>query len=163
MTNTPFNIALSGMVLQEFDWVENFIFNYKNKIEETYRENTFTYNLATLYFRKSDYKKAMQLLQTVDLQDIHWNLNARRMLLKIYFEKGEREALESLLVSFKNFIYRRKELGGNHRSNNLNLIKFMQKRLGIGDFDKSRLANLKNEIEEEKAVADKTWLLGVIS
>ena len=101
----------------------------------------------------------MDLLQKVEFSDVHWNMNSRRMLLKIYFEKGELESLESLLVSFKNFIYRHKELGGYYRDNNLNLLKFVSRLLSLGQFEKDARAALKKEIEATKGVADKDWLL----
>jgi hypothetical protein len=156
---TYHNIVLSGLVLKEFDWVHNFIYEYKPRIEKKHRESSFHYNLALYYFRKPDYDQAMDLLQKVEFSDVHWNMNSRRMLLKIYFEKGELESLESLLVSFKNFIYRHKELGGYYRDNNLNLLKFVSRLLSLGQFEKDARAALKKEIEATKGVADKDWLL----
>jgi len=156
---TYHNIALSGMVLKEFDWVYDFIVNYKDLIEKKYRESTFHYNLAIYYFRKPDHDQAMDLLQKVEFNDVHWNLNARRMLLKIYFEKEEFESLNSLLTSLKNFIYRHKKIGGYHRDNNLNLIKFVSRLLSLKKYDKEARVALREEIEATKGVADKAWLL----
>ena len=95
------NIVMAGLLLREFDWVERFLYSFQDFIEPKYRESTFNYNLAIFYFQKPDYEKAMDLLQRADFADVMHNLNARRMLLKIYFEKNEEEALNSLIISFK--------------------------------------------------------------
>ena len=152
------NIAMTGLGLGDFDWVESFLYEYKKYIESAYRENTFNYNLAILYYRKPDYDKAMRLLRQAEFDDLLHNLEARKMLLKIYFDLEELEALFSLLDSFKNFIYRQKDLG-YHRANYLNLVRFTHKLLQLKPYDKAAKMQLKLEIEGTKSVAEKEWLL----
>ncbi len=152
------NIAMAGLGLKEYEWVENFLITYKDKIEKKFRESTFNYNLAILYYRQPDYTKAMKLLQQADFNDHLLNLNARRMLLTIYYSEQEYDALQSHLDSFKNYIYRHKELG-YHRNLNLNLIRFTKKLLQLQAYDNSALSKLRQEIEATKEVAEKAWLL----
>jgi hypothetical protein len=156
------NVVMAGLLLKEFDWVERFLHEYKGFIETKHRESTFHYNLAIFYYQKPDYDKAMELLQKADFDDLMHNLSARRMLLKIYFEKDEREALNSLIISFKIFIYRHKELGGNHRDSYLNLIKFVRRLLSLDRYDKAAVAALKRELEATEPVAEKVWLLSQV-
>ncbi|MCB0522607.1 MAG: hypothetical protein H6577_03440 [Lewinellaceae bacterium] len=156
------NIVMAGLLLKEFDWVENFLHEYRDSIEAKYRESTFNYNLAIYYFQKPDYEKAMDLLQRADFDDVMHNLNARRMLLKIYFEKDEREALNSLITSFKNFIYRHRELGAYHRALYMNLLKFTKRLLNIRPNDKEAFYTLKVTVEAAEPVAEKAWLLKVL-
>ena len=152
------NIAMAGLGLKEYNWVEKFLFDYKDKIEAKYRESTFNYNLAILYYRKPDYTKAMKLLQQADFDDPLLNLNARRMLLTIYYSEKEFDALHSHLDSFKNYIYRHKELG-YHRNMNLNLIRFTKKLLQLNSYDQQSIARLRQEIESTREIAEKPWLL----
>lgn len=51
----------------------------------------------------------MQSLLQVAFKDVLNNLDARRMLLKSYFELGEYNALDSLLDSFSRYIHRQNE------------------------------------------------------
>lgn len=152
------NIAMTGLGLKAFDWVERFLYRYKDNIEPQYREHTFNYNLAILYYRKPDYDKAMRLLRQAEFDDLLHNLEARKMLLKIYYDLGELEALLSLLDSFKNFIYRQKGLG-YHRANYLNLIKFVHRLLQLPAYDKLARKTLKEDIEKVNVLAEKAWLL----
>ncbi len=152
------NIAMAGLMQKEFDWVENFIYQYEKYLEKKYRKQTVQFNLANLYFHKTDYHKAMDLLIGVTFNDLLNDLAARRMLLKIYFELKEIVALNSLLASFKNFIYRHKELG-YHKTNYLNLIKFTKRLLNLAQYDAAAIKKLKKNIEETGALAEKNWLL----
>jgi len=152
------NINSAALGLKEFAWAETFLQEYKPFLDVKNRDNVYQYNLATLYFREPDYAKAMDLLQTVEFTDLIYNIESRRMLLKIYFSLGEEDALYSLLDSFKRFLYRHKELG-YHRESFLNLIRFVSRLLTLSAMDKLDCEKLLAEIEEVTEVADKEWLL----
>ena len=155
------NINSAALGLKEFVWAENFLKEYKTFLAPKNRDNVYQYNLATLYFRKPDYAKAMDFLQTVEFTDLIYNIESRRMLLKIYFSLGEEDALHSLLESFKRFIYRQKDLG-YHRDSFLNLIRFAGRLLNLLPSDKKGRLKLLKEIEETKEVADKEWLYATL-
>ena len=156
------NIVMAGTYLKEFAWVKKFLDDYKNNIESKYRESTFNYNRAIYFFQKPDHGKALELLQQAEFDDVMHNLNARKMVLQIFMEKDEREVLTSWLISFKNFIYRHKELGNYQKDRYLNLIKFTKKYLSVDRYNKAALIQLKKEIVETEQVAEKEWLLRVV-
>ncbi len=156
------NIVMAGLGLEAYDWVEDFLYNYKDKIHPAYRQDTFNYNLAIFYYRKPDYPKAMQLLGQVEFDDVLNALQAKSMLLKIYYDIGETEALYSLLDSFKIYVYRQRLLG-YHKSNYLNLIRFVQAILKLRPYDENAKSTLKKKIDDTKALAEKAWLLSKLS
>ncbi|MBK9016382.1 MAG: hypothetical protein IPM82_21200 [Saprospiraceae bacterium] len=100
------NIANAGLGLKAFDWVEGFLTKYKDLLEPRHRESAYLFNLASLHFRKPDYGRALELLTQAEFDDVLHNLDARRMLLRIYFDLGEVTALDSLLDSFTIFLRR---------------------------------------------------------
>ncbi len=151
------NINSAALGLKEFSWAEDFLQEYKSFLDPRNRDNVYQYNLAILYFRKPDYAKAMDFLQTVEFTDLIYNIESRRMLLKIYFSLGEEDALYSLLESFKRFIYRQKDLG-YHRDSFLNLIRFCGRLLALSPSDRVGRQKLLEEIEATTDVADKEWL-----
>jgi len=155
---TYLNILSAGLVVNEQDWVFNFLNNYKKNIKQEHRENTYKYSLAVFYFRQSEYEKAMKLLIQVRSADILYNLEARRMLLRIYFELGEDDALDSLLDSFEVFIRRQKNIG-YHRENYLNLIKMMKKIRKTNLSDRSAVRKIIRDVKKIKAMAEQKWLL----
>ena len=152
------NVMMLGLALEGWEWVAHFLEEYKSLLPRKERENIYRYNQAIYHFRKPDYGKAMQLLQRVEFRDVQYNLNARRMLLRMYYELGEYEALESLLDSFRTFIHRRKDLG-YHRDHYLNLIRFVRKILRHHPNDPDFMGKVRSEVEEAEALAEKAWLL----
>jgi hypothetical protein len=139
-------------------WAADFLTDFKEKLPIKERENLFRYNLAHLHFRKNDYPKAMVLLRDVHLKEALQNLDARRMLMRMYYETGEYAALDSLLESFKTFIHRQKNLG-YHRESYLNLVKFTRKLLQTDLRNQKATEKLRIEIEETTALTERDWLL----
>jgi hypothetical protein len=152
------NISLAGIGLRKFEETEAFIHAYKDKIEMRYRDSAFNYNLALLFFRKMDYDKALELLRYTEFNDVLHNLDARRMMLRIYYDLGETEALFSLLDSFSIFLRRQKGLG-YHRNHYGNLLKFTRKLLQLPPQNETAKELLRQEIEKTTEVAEKKWLL----
>jgi hypothetical protein len=155
------NIANAGLGLKAFDWVEEFLTKYKDLLEPRHRESAYLFNLASLHFRKPDYGRALELLTQAEFYDVLHNLDARRMLLRIYFDLGELTALDSLLDSFTIFLRRHKDVG-YLRQNYLNLIRLTKKLRQIPAGGHAARERLRREIEETKGLAEREWLLGKV-
>ncbi len=154
---TYINIAASGLLLKEFEWVFDFIYKYKSFLPEVQQEGFFNFNLARYYFSKKDYPSAMPLLALQDYQDVLTHLSAKTMLAKMYFELDEFDALDTLLSSLKTYIYRKKVLG-YHKENYLAVINFMNKLTSVGSVSRVDQNKLKDEISSS-SVSEKEWLL----
>ncbi len=151
------NTIALGLRLGELEWIEQFINEFHLFVEKRYRKNYYQYNLARLCFFKKDYKQAMSLLVTVDSTDLLLNIDAKILLLKMYYELGEYDALEALLASFKTFLHRKKVMG-YHQQNYLTIIDFTKKMLYL----KPNHPALKKELAEaiqQSNVSEKDWLL----
>lgn len=46
------NIVIAALRAGEFEWTEQFIKSYKNKLNEKFRINAFNYNMGYLLFLK---------------------------------------------------------------------------------------------------------------
>lgn len=152
------NIVVAGLRLSEFTWTEAFIEGYRSRIPEAYRENAYTYNLAKLFFYRADYAKVLQLLQRVEYEDVFYNLDSKVMLLKIYFESEELEALESLIDSFRTYLRRNRDISSEHRRNYQNLIRFVRQLSRWQRGDQVTLAKIAEEIRQTDQLADANWL-----
>jgi hypothetical protein len=154
------NIVNIGCALKEYIWVEDFIENYQQYIPEKYRTSYVTITTASLHFEKKEYKDAMRLLAQFDEPDILLNLNGKAMLIRIYYEEEEFDALESLLESTRNYIHR-KEMIGYHGKVYSNLIKYTKKLIRVNPYDKDQKQKLRKEIQEMNPVQEqvRNWLL----
>ena len=152
------NAATSGLRLEKYDWVRQFLDDYKPFLHSKEREAVYSYNLATYYFRKKDYDNAQILFQRADFGDILTNLAAKAMLLRIYVETNSEDALESLLDSFQTYIQRQKEIG-YYKDNYLNFIRIVRKIRHLNPNDKAQKKALWEEVSAMKNIVEKDWLL----
>jgi hypothetical protein len=160
-TLSPFtykNVMMLALKHGEFTWAQQFLLDYKKYLPAAERENLFKYNLALFHFRQNDYPKAMQLLQEVSLKEVLYNLDARRVLMRIYYELGEFTALDSLLESFTIYLHRQKDLS-YHKNSYQYLIKFVKKLRQIDLQNPISKAQLTLEIEDTLELTERDWLL----
>lgn len=155
---TFLNVIRIALRLGEFEWVENFIPAYQKYLAPNYRDTIVHYSNAKLLFEKKNYDAAMELLVQVDYDDILLTLNAKSMLLKIFYENEDIDPLESLLGSMRSYI-NRKEVIGYHKSIYSNLIKFTKKMLKVNPFEKTQVEKLKMEIQAANPMPERQWLL----
>lgn len=152
------NILMLAIGLQEWEWAERFLEDYMPALPAAERDNLYRYNLAILYFRQRDYPKAMELLRQVRFSDVLYNLNARTMLLRTYYELKEYDALFALLDSFEAYIRRQKGMG-YHRSHYQALLQFTRRLLNLPEGEKEGRAQLRTDIMSASATAERAWLL----
>lgn len=152
------NVVTVGLKLEEDKWVLNFIQNYNKYIDEEYRDSITNYCMAMVSINKKDYSKAMRLLATTEIKDVFIHLNAKTMLLKMYYELDEADALESLLESMRTFI-QRKQVIESYKANYQNIVKFTRKLIRIKPYDKLQIENLRKAITEASPLTEKQWFL----
>ena len=155
------NIVAFGLKLGHFEWVREFILEYKNKLGEGHRESLYNYNLARLYFEKGEYEKAMQALQKFEDKDYLLVLSAKSILLKIYYELKEYTALDSLLRSVKAYLHRK--VRTYHKEHYLNIINFIEKLIALPPYhNQAQKEKLREEILNTKIQSDREWLLRML-
>ena len=85
-------------------------------------------------------------------------MNAKNMLLKIYYELDEFEALTALISSFKRFL-NRKSIVAYQKQIYTNMILLTEKLIHILPNDQTKKAQLRQEIENSHPLTEKPWLL----
>ena len=152
------NTIITALNLGKFSWVDKFITDNSNLIEDRYRSNYVAFYRARLHFERKEYNKAMKLLAQSDYDDILMAFSAKIMLLKMYYELDEFNVLDSLLASMQTYLQRKKVMG-YHKTNYKNIIKFTKKLLKIFPNDREGKEILKKEITETNGLTEKKWRL----
>ncbi|MCB0531178.1 MAG: hypothetical protein H6574_09440 [Lewinellaceae bacterium] len=152
------NILLLALASEEWDWARNFLETYRNALPSAERHNTYHFNLALYFFRKKDYAAAQEILRDVDFRDVHHNLDARRMLVRIYFDTGAFDALDALLHSFRIYLQRHRNIG-YHRELNANFVRIVQQLLKLPPGAEQAREDLRQRITNEPYLAEREWLL----
>lgn len=153
------NMIKLGLRLKKYDWTEHFILNNNRFLENEYRQDALYYNLAELYYHTHRYDEAMVHLNKMEFTDLHYNLGAKVILAKIYFETEAYDALESLLHAFRTYLHRNKLISEDLRRAYLNFIVLLTQ--VIGTTAEKRLL-LQEKAAKMQLLAEKNWLFGMI-
>lgn len=155
---TYHNIVSVALQIDQADWAEEFIENWTNRLERRFRERMFSFNQAKIAYHRKDYDEAIPLLQRANYHDLLLNLGARTLLLKIYFELGEFDLLQSHLDAFSSYLRRKPGLS-YHKTNYRNLIRYTNRLLSIQKSDKEEVRKFKLNVNKEEILTEKEWLL----
>jgi tetratricopeptide (TPR) repeat protein len=155
------NIVTNGLILEEYAWVGQFIEQYQSYLSDTSRASMVSFNQARLEYRQKNYGKALDLLQKSDYRDVLLNLSAKTLLVKVFYEMGEYDLLESHLQAMRVFIRRKEELA-YQQENFQKLVYFAQKMIELNPFDRQAKEQLREEITKTQVVAEKAWLLEML-
>lgn len=151
------NYVVIGLRDGRFEQVENFIKNKAEFLHASTRENALYFNLGRLAYYRQDYSEVLLNLNKVNYDDIWYNINSRSILLLTYYALDEIETLEYQLENFVVFLRRNKSLETNKRALYNNFLTYLKKL--IKSYKKSDLEKLKVNLEDERVVNNKAWLL----
>ncbi|MEM1214988.1 MAG: hypothetical protein AAGJ82_04850 [Bacteroidota bacterium] len=159
---TYHNMVTIALQTQEVNWAEDFIDTWTSKLERRYRERMQNFSRARIAYARQDYGAALPLLQQANYHDSLLNLGARTLLLKIYYELGELDVLQSHLDAFQSYIRRKADLT-YHRANYRNLIGFTRKLLKLPPNGQKKREHLREQIIRAKVLTEKEWLLSQLN
>ncbi|MCW3127818.1 MAG: hypothetical protein JWO03_3476 [Bacteroidetes bacterium] len=153
------NIVTTALRAKELKWAADFIKDYAPHISDRDRENAYTFNMARYAFAAKKYDQVLELLGTVDYDDVFYQLDAKTTLMKTYYELGEYQPLQSLKESFRILLSRKKLISDTQRSVYGNFVRYTLKLFRADVKDQKKIAALKLEIEKTRQIADKGWIM----
>ena len=152
------NIVSLGLKLKRFDWVQHFIKEYGQYLNSKFQTSHVHYNTAKWHFAQQQYEEVLTLLIQMEYDDILMNVDAKVMLVKIYYLNDAFDALNSLLNSFTVFL-QRKSMLSYHKANYRNFIQLIKRLLHIAPYDANAKKELKATIETTQPLSEQNWLL----
>lgn len=152
------NIVAIAVRIGEYDRADIFNTEYHSSLRKEERHSALNFNQALIAYYRRDFDVALISLQEVDFKDHLFNLAAKVIQMKIYFESEEIDLLESHLDAMQMYILRKK-LIGYYKTNYKNIIKMTRKLLKVKPSDTSALNVLKDEINNAEVLTEKKWLL----
>ena len=160
------NIVTTALRLQEFEWAKNFIESNKTKLQPDVQDNAYRYNMATYHSHLGHFGEVLKLLLQVEYTDLRYNLDAKSLLLRTYYDMEADEALISLTDAFRQYLKRNQDMTEFQKTGYYNLLKLTRSafRLKTGKGYMSSVKwqasfnKLKEHLSHEKTVFNKTWL-----
>jgi len=157
------NIVNIAIDLSEFEWAQQFMGEYKEKVAEALRENVFAYNMAALKFAKKQFLEALDYLRMIQFFDVefidfYYHLYYKTLMIQTAFELSEVELLMSSLESFRLYLLRNEDIPTNMKSTYSNFIRLVRK-LGNIKFSYRQFSDdLLSEIENTRPLINTGWL-----
>jgi len=154
------NIVITGVIVNELDWVEDFINRHSHELNPDQRESMTNYSMAYLYAAKKEYEKALGHLIKVKYDFFMFKIDVKNLYFRIYFEMEHYEQAFSILDSMRHYISSTKDLFDIFINRNTNFIIYASELLRIkssGVF--KNLDILRNKIEKEVYLESRRWLL----
>jgi hypothetical protein len=99
------NIIFSGLLLEDYEWTENFLDEFSNYIDPEHKENEINYNKGLLYFYYKKYEESLSSLSKVNFTDIYGNIQIRFYYVMNYIELKYYDSAESMIQSIRQ-LYR---------------------------------------------------------
>jgi len=150
------NIIFIALRLAEYEFAENFALEYVHYLPKAERENALNFNFARIHLYKKAYGDALVSMNKVNLDDLFYDLNGRTLLVALYYELKETEALLSSVQAFKN-VLKRKKLSPAAKTRYNNYLKLTQKLALVDPSDKRKLKTIEKQLEDLSAV-NMPWL-----
>lgn len=160
------NIVTAALRLGELEWVDHFIETQKEALAPASAENAYRFNKAAYCHAVGEFGKVLELLTQVEYSDLRYNLGAKALLLRTYYELDEFEALHALVESFRQYLQRNRLLADSRRSGYYHLFRLTRRlaklraQYSYMDIDQAvqRLAKIKDDMKQTDSIFNRAWL-----
>jgi len=155
--------AETGVKLNKFEWTEQFIKQFSEKLHPKLKDNEINFAFANYYLIKKNYDAAQKHLALVHLNNAYDKVYLYIIQSVLHYETGQFESLISEVDTIRHFISNDKTLGSENRSSFQKYIKYLNELVKINfkeqpdkQFDAKML---KENLVSENGILEKRWLL----
>lgn len=149
------NIVKLNLGLKRYEWAESFVREYSHSLQEDERQDALHFNLAELYYHQGHLDEARAHLVKVEFSHWRYILGAKTLLLKIYFETRQTEALDLLLASFGTFLQRNQRIPKDVKKPYLQFVRLLHK---LSILPASQRPTLLSKIKATPSLTERSWL-----
>ena len=153
----------------QFDWAEQFVEDYQNKITADPEKLAYLYNRAVIQFHRGNYGETVKLLyhRIQDFKDILFGIGARIYLCRSLWEQKELDWLEQSLNAFRIYLKRSPFITDAERNIYLLYVKYFVKILmahrSTPDRAQKKLAKIAEELQSSGEGSLFQWLRKVVA
>ena len=151
------SIIMNSLHFKDILWTEYFYKNYKIKITPDFKKDTVSLSNALILFHRKKYDESVELLNRVGYKNSYFYLNSKETLVKIYYELGELNSLESVVDAMRHYLKRHRAvllIQYERYMNFLNLVTHLTKMSKNG----REAGMLKKELKKFPNAIGADWL-----
>jgi len=154
------NIVRNASLLNEFDWLDNFLNEYKHRLNPELSDEITNYSQAMIESAKGNFEKSLMHFSKIKIERSNMKLDMKNLLIIIYYELNFIEELISLIDTNKHFLQRDRSVSDSYRQVSLLLMNFVSELIKIKSSNKKISTHgLRKEIEKSDYFIFKEWLL----
>jgi hypothetical protein len=154
------NIMNMAISLSEFEWFENFIKVFTQKLKPEFRENMENLALANLLFEQGKFESSLERLGKIPYDVFIYKVDIKNLMLRIYYELDLYDPAFSMINAFRNFLSSSDEISEGFKTQHMNFLNFYNKLLKMkADNKKEDAGFLAREMEKKDSLASKHWLI----
>jgi len=154
------NIVRNASLLNEFDWLDNFLSEYKHRLNPELSDEITNYSQAMIESAKGNFEKSLMHFSKIKIERSNMKLDMKNLLIIIYYELNFIEELISLIDTNKHFLQRDRSVSDSYRQVSLLLMNFVSELIKIKSSNKKISTHgLRKEIEKSDYFIFKEWLL----
>ena len=158
------NVVTMGLRAEAYDWVNNFIHQFKDKIEGKPPESDFyQFNLAKYKFAIKEYDQALDLISQ-SFGEIYLKIAAKILELKILFETDS-QILSSRIDAFKLFIHRLSpsEVIASKKKSSQAFVNILRQLANQNtQMDQKKLKRIQSKVTQNEMISARDWLLSTL-
>jgi hypothetical protein len=153
------NIVKVGLLSGEYGWVWDFMETNRHLITGSqHPEEYYRFNVATFWFYKHEYEKALDILMTLDYHELQYKISSKILEIKILYEL-ESDILPARIDAAKIFFYREKHISPEKKDQYCRFADFMRRLIRPQtSVNLLRIEKLLEELEADPAIAEWYWL-----
>ncbi|MCB0728520.1 MAG: hypothetical protein KDD00_13745 [Ignavibacteriae bacterium] len=153
-------ILYSATRNNEYEWLKNFIKEYKDHFGIISGAEIYNYGMAYLSFFKKEYELSLEYLAKISIRQFIFTLDSYILKSKNYFEMGFREPSISVSNAFRHFLNNNEAISEDLKSGLINYLKYYKILLSLKEkYNFERSFKILNEIKRTPKLRNKEWLL----
>ena len=157
------SILLTGLMVKQFKWCQNFIKNSPQFLHDADKENMKNFGYAYFYFEMEDFKKTLAYLNKFDVDYFIYLYDIKNLTVKSFYELGYYEEALSYIKSYKKFLRKNLLVSDIRRVRHIAFISFVEKIILKSNKGNKELDFLKHLVNEADNVSYKDWLIQKIN
>lgn len=163
-SNLMLSMVHTGLLTQQFDWVNAFLEAYRHRISGTQpSEDYYQFGRALYFFNMNQFDRAQNLLVQLNFHEILLKYFSKTLTIKVFYEIGKEnfDLIQTHLYNLKVALYRENRMPEEKKDRYKLFVRFMNRLVGLQlepELDRSALRKLATDVNNKQNAAEWKWL-----
>lgn len=165
------NITTAALRLKQFEWVQDFLERYRERVPPEQRDNVYQFCRASFHYESGQHDQVLRLLRTVSFSDDLYQISARLLLLRTLYETGDHESLAYSIDALGHYLKRNRSLSRALRQQHLHFLQHLRRLNRLAEQTprpvnpetwQTQLERLRDALQSTQGVSHLSWLRGQV-